>query len=334
MRISLFILLLMIFSSPIYGQVTEGLVGYFPFTNGSFADSSGYQDCVFDSNGDSILYLIEDRFGHIDQALNFQGAILNAGEISRDVTTEITVSLWMKTTESPEDVKFLISKYYCIEPPLGYLLAFLGDSVTFDGRDNSSSGYMRSGWSETAINDGVWHHILGVVRSQGVWELWIDGRKEGSNLHSPIIELNHYFCNLGIAGRPNGVDEIRTYKGALDDIRLYNRALDSLEIDSLFNEVVTVVGSNEHIANSLILKSYPNPFSTTLTIEYVLNKPETVRTTFYNQIGKQVDVIEGNQNQGLNKTIWTPKDLPNGIYYFKFQADEMVEMGKIVLWKN
>jgi hypothetical protein len=227
----------------------------------------------------------------------------------------------------------MISKYYCTEPPLGYLLAFVGDSVTFDGRDNSSSGYMRSGWSESALNDGEWHHIIGIVRSQGIWELWIDAHKEGSNLYSPIAALNHYFCDLGIAGLPNGVDDIRTYKGALDDIRLYNRALDSLEIDSLFNEVVTVVSSNESIANSLILKSYPNPFSTSLTIEYELKKPEMVRTTFYNQIGKQVDVIEGNQTQGLNKTVWTPKNLPNGIYYFKFQADELVVTGKMVLMR-
>lgn len=324
----------MIFSNLIYGQVTDGLVGYFPFSNGSFSDLSGYQDCVFSSNGDSTLNLIEDRFGHLEQAINFQGAVLNAGGISRNVTTEITVSLWMKTTENPEDVKLIISKYYCIEPPLGYLLAFLGDSVTFDGRDNSSSGYMRSGWSETAVNDGEWHHIVGLVRSQGVWELWIDAQKEGSTLYFPINELNHYSCNLGIAGLPYGDDDLRTYKGALDDIRLYNRALDSLEIDSLFNEVVTVVSSNELIANSLILKSYPNPFSTSLTIEYELKNPEMVRTTFYNQIGKQVDVIKGNQPQGLNKTVWTPKNLPNGIYYFKFQADETVATGKIVLRKN
>ena len=77
----------------------------------------------------------------------------------------------MKTTAVPEDVQFLVNKYYCVEPPLGYHMAFQGDSVTFDGRDNSSNGYMRSGWSETAVNDGEWHHIVGLVRTEGIWEL-------------------------------------------------------------------------------------------------------------------------------------------------------------------
>ena len=72
MRKLLFILHLMLFTNLIYGQVTEGLVGYFPFTNGSFSDLSGYQDCVFSSNGDSTHYLIEDRFGNLDQAIKFQ----------------------------------------------------------------------------------------------------------------------------------------------------------------------------------------------------------------------------------------------------------------------
>jgi len=61
--------------------------------------------------------------------------------------------------------------------------------------------------------------------------------------------------------------------------------------------------------NGAELKVYPNPFTTSTTIEYELKHPEAIRITFYNQFGKQVDVIEVSQSQGLNKVVWTPENL-------------------------
>ena len=55
---------------------------------------------------------------------------------------------------------------------------------------------MRSGWSETFVNDGEWHHIVGLVRAEGIWELWVDAQQEGSNSYSSIFALNH---NLTLA---------------------------------------------------------------------------------------------------------------------------------------
>jgi len=297
MKLVLSGLILFIFTDIITGQVSEGLVGHFIFTNGSFADLSEYQDAVLSSNGDSTYYIIEDRFGNQNCAIDFQGAVLNAGINARDVTNEITVSLWMKTTQNSEDVKFLIYKYYCVEPPLGYIIAFVGDSVTFDGRDNTSNGYMRSGWSNTIINNGEWHHIVGLVRSEGIWELWIDNQKESYTMYSAINQLNHYFCDLGIAGT-NKIGNTGIYHGVLDDIRFYNRALDSLEIDSLFYEQNPSMGSDKLLINSPEICFYPNPFTTSTTIEYELTEPSTVQLTIYDYLGKQVEVIETKQAQG------------------------------------
>jgi len=282
-KISIF-LCVFLASCLVYGQVTDGLVGHFPFTNGSFEDMAGYQDCVLSENGDSTYYLSEDRFGNDDYAIDFQGAVFNAGKLSRDVTNEVSVSLWMKTLEIPEDVIFLINKYYCVEPPLGYHLAFVGDSVTFDGRDDSPNAYMRSGWSETAVNDGEWHHIVGLARSEGTWEIWVDANKEGSNSYSAILGLNHYSCNLGIAG-PDYINEVRIYKGVLDDIRFYNRALDPLEIDSLFNESNPVnLRLNELVERSLKIKIYPVPATDFIYFE-TSGEYNIKKINIYNSLG-------------------------------------------------
>ena len=76
---------------------------------------------------------------------------------------------------------------------------------------------------------------------------------------------------------------------------------------------------------------HPNPFTTSTTIEYILQHPETVKIIYYNQFGKQVDIIEQKQPKGLNKIVWTPKNLADGIYYFRLEAGEKVASGKAVL---
>jgi len=75
---------------------------------------------------------------------------------------------------------------------------------------------------------------------------------------------------------------------------------------------------------------YPNPFTSSITIKYILNRPETVRIRFYDQFGKLVDVIEKKQSNGLNKIVWTPDNLTGGVYYFQFRAGEQEASGKVV----
>ena len=315
-------------SSLIYGQVAGGLVGHFPFTNGSFQDMAGYQNCVLSVNGDSTFYLTEDRFDNSDYAIDFQGAVLNAGILSRDVSNEVSVSLWMKTSEIPEDVKFLINKYYCVEPPLGYHLAITGDSVTFDGRDNGPNGYMKSGWSETIVNDGNWHHIVGLVRPEGIWEIWVDANKEGSNSYSAILELNHYFCNLGIAG-PDKIDEVRIYKGVFDDVRFYDRALDSLEIDSLFNEPNPVnLRLNELVERSFNIIIYPVPATNFIYLE-TSGVTDISKINVYNTLG----ILVNSYNEIQEKI--TIDHLPDGLYFIEaVNVEGMIGIQKFSIMKR
>jgi hypothetical protein len=75
---------------------------------------------------------------------------------------------------------------------------------------------------------------------------------------------------------------------------------------------------------------YPNPFSTTTSLEYKLCQSEVVRITFYDQFGKQVVVIEEYQPKGEQKIVWYAENLPAGIYFFRLQVGEQVAPGKVV----
>jgi hypothetical protein len=55
-----------------------------------------------------------------------------------------------------------------------------------------------------------------------------------------------------------------------------------------------------------------------------------VTITFYNQFGKIVDRIEQRQCAGKQQVAWSP-ELPGGIYYFRLEAGEQQESGKVVL---
>ncbi len=111
----------------------------------------------------------------------------------------------------------------------------------------------------------------------------------------------------------------------------------------IFNEIVdmgayewnTFVGLEEFEIQSTKSKvlSYPNPFTTSTTIEYELNQPKNVTIIFYNQFGKQVDVFEESQQKGLNKVVWSPEKLANGIYYFRIETSDYVTGGKTILLK-
>jgi hypothetical protein len=78
---------------------------------------------------------------------------------------------------------------------------------------------------------------------------------------------------------------------------------------------------------------HPNPFKTSTTIKYELKHPATVKIVFYNQIGKQVDVIEKRQQNGLNHIEWVPDNLASGIFYFRLKAGQQVTVGKLVLMR-
>ncbi len=76
---------------------------------------------------------------------------------------------------------------------------------------------------------------------------------------------------------------------------------------------------------------YPNPFSTSTTIEYQLDQPSDVTLIIFNHLGKQVDLIQQYQQSGKQSITWQPQGLPPGLYYFTLQAGEQVATGKMVM---
>jgi len=85
--------------------------------------------------------------------------------------------------------------------------------------------------------------------------------------------------------------------------------------------------------NKISVNVYPNPFSTTTTLEYTLPHASNVEVKFYNHLGKQVDYINANQSEGKQRVIWKAERLPSGVYTFTLKTCENTASGQLVLVK-
>ena len=91
-----------------------------------------------------------------------------------------------------------------------------------------------------------------------------------------------------------------------------------------------LVGISEQLSNPQ-LTAYPNPFTTSTTIEYELTEPSHVQLTIYNAIGETIFMSEdGIMPQGIHSFTWTPDRLPKGMYYGVLRSEEGVEVVKMV----
>jgi len=95
------------------------------------------------------------------------------------------------------------------------------------------------------------------------------------------------------------------------------------------------VGIKDHLAPESQLKliqNYPNPFSTSTTIRFMLNEATDVNLTIYNLVGAKVRVV-GDQyySQGLNEVTLERGDLKSGVYFLQLSSQEASDLIKLTV---
>ncbi|MCC6652306.1 MAG: carbohydrate-binding protein [Candidatus Eisenbacteria bacterium] len=86
-------------------------------------------------------------------------------------------------------------------------------------------------------------------------------------------------------------------------------------------------------------RSYPNPSNARTSIEYVLPAEGPVRLAVYDACGRQVRVLADRRMQaGTHMAAWDGRDdggkrLASGVYFVRFEAAGMAQVGKLVLFK-
>jgi hypothetical protein len=82
---------------------------------------------------------------------------------------------------------------------------------------------------------------------------------------------------------------------------------------------------------------YPNPFTETATIEYVLSEKRDVTLEVYNVLGQRVrTLVSEEQDSGLHRVQWNGENqygerVGSGVYFYRIEAGSFTETRKLVL---
>jgi hypothetical protein len=98
--------------------------------------------------------------------------------------------------------------------------------------------------------------------------------------------------------------------------------------------ILRAVPTSISAPESGITKVYPNPVSSTATIEFQTGRQGNVRGEIHNMAGQLVDVVANDYRPaGLHLVTWNSGTLPSGIYICSLKAGQKVIHRKIILFR-
>ncbi len=263
----LFVVALLSINAQAQLALTDGLVAYYPFDN-NVADASGENnDGRVDLDHSFNPTPTTDRYGRADSAYLFDGVddfIEIPHSDSLNMTTELTISLWVKFDESVDNWQVFVAKGDYWNETYGLIYHNTFRELNFWHADPDNSAY--TSWIDPLIpyND-VWHHIAAVYKSDQTkiyTQIYVDSNLEVStevDIAVPRTGMINTNEKNFLIGRVN-VAPYYHLNGALDDLVIYNRSLTEEDIGALY---ASDDYDNDGIGNRLEVALGTNPFDPT-----------------------------------------------------------------------
>jgi len=103
---------------------------------------------------------------------------------------------------------------------------------------------------------------------------------------------------------------------------------------TIIANTLTSVTHNETPLSFSLSQNYPNPFNPVTRIDYSIAKVSNVKISIYDILGKEITSFkEENQNPGNHFVMFKSANLSSGVYYYKIEAGDFVDMKKMLLIK-
>ncbi|MBK8127729.1 MAG: T9SS type A sorting domain-containing protein [bacterium] len=84
------------------------------------------------------------------------------------------------------------------------------------------------------------------------------------------------------------------------------------------------------IPKTFLLRAFPNPFNSSVSIEYDLQNAADVRLSIFNTLGQEIaTLVDGRSASGTHRLVWSPA-AASGVYFVKLTAGELVTSQKIL----
>ena len=213
-----------IFTSPAFADLSDGLIAYFPFTgNADDAGGNGYDGTVYGGAA-----LTADRFGMAESAYYFDGVndyIDIGNNESLQPLDSFSVMAWVMLDSLSSNFAHIVSMSGAVPNGFtGYAIQARGSAVYFS-LGNGSNGYYHA-VKGNVIEAGKWYHLAGIY-SGSTQSLYINGEEVRTIESGEYTQTSN---SLNIGRMPTGVNYTQ---GVIDEVRIYNRALSSAEIAQL-----------------------------------------------------------------------------------------------------
>lgn len=127
----------------------------------------------------------------------------------------------------------------------------------------------------------------------------------------------------------NFTDEVVNYEGTLE-YRLRQIDFDgTVSYSETISVEVTSIPSEFNLA-----QNYPNPFNPTTNITFAIPENGNVKLSVYNMLGEEIAVLlNGYREAGNYEVTFNANELNSGIYLYKIEAGNFVNIKKMILVK-
>lgn len=327
----------------------DGMISYWKF------DEFGPVNMFLDSYGSinascSSSSCAGEDTGIVNNARKFNGSeeiiVPDNNLYDWNENTSFTIEVWVKTVEPGTGNKVFIGRYQQGISKTSWWLGY-GDNnkPIFSVKD--SAGIKSEIEAKTLINDGQWHHIVGIRNdSINVLQIFVDGVEEG--------KLSTFFTGDFSGASPINIGFYVNdfyFTGSLDEVAIYNKKLEPAQVSAHYNnglqhkgycDQFTDVDASVSLPNKYALaQNYPNPFNPSTMIEYSIPKTSFVILKVYDLLGNEIaSLINEEKPAGTYKIQFNTdnlsgkkKALSAGIYFYQLHAGNFVRTKKMILLK-
>lgn len=284
--------------------------------------------------------------GIVGQARNFNVSkvtVQHNDAFNWDNDESFSIELWIKTTQPGTGNKVFIGKPSEGNAKMSWWLGY-GDSnkTLFSVRDSTGARILAEG--NKIINDGEWHHIVGIRNdSTDILQLFVDGVEEdkvttfytGDFSSTSAIYIGVFGNDFHYSGL---LDEIAIYDGALNQNLIIQHYNAGAQGDGYCDQFIGVENAENIPVNYTLNQNYPNPFNPETNINFSIPEASEINLSVYNVLGMKIkDITTGFYERGIYNISFDGKDLTSGVYIYRLTAEartsKIVKVKKMLLLK-
>lgn len=231
-------------------RLSQAKALHYKFNNSLTEDISG-QDNYGINNGVSLDS--DRKIGTNSGQFNGSGDYIGTN-LSYDTTelSQVSVSAWYKSSSSSDQIIVASDRNE-------YWRLGVGSDSEDGVQWTVSSSDIVSSASRTSLQDGNWHHIVGVFDATltNDHKIYIDGELDTEvNVFSSGIGSNNVsFTHIGVGSEASSINgstgPADWINGNLDDVRVYHSALSQAEVERIYEQRVSVDDKGELYSHEL-----------------------------------------------------------------------------------